>query len=70
MLMNWAWPPLFFGLHEIFWSMVLIFATFMAALTFTTTTWERDRLASICIVPYVAWLGFAFAVNAAIRLLN
>ena len=70
MLMNWAWTPLFFGAHMISWAMLLLFGTFVTALAFTTATWDRDRLAAICFVPYVAWLGFALLLNASIWLLN
>lgn len=70
MLMNWAWTPLFFGMHMVFWAMLLLFATFVTALAFTTTTWNRDGFAAICFVPYVGWLGFALLLNISIWLLN
>lgn len=70
MLMNWAWSPLFFGAHMIFWAMVLLFATLMVSAAFVATTWHRDRLAALCFVPYVAWLAFALLLNLSIWLMN
>ena len=32
--------------------------------------WRRDRLAGLLFVPYLAWVGFAFALNWAIWRLN
>lgn len=70
LLMNWAWSPVFFGLHMIFWAMVLIFATLVVSIAFTAANWNRDRLAALCFVPYVAWLAFALLLNLSIWLLN
>ncbi len=70
MLMNWAWSPLFFGAHAVFWAMVLLAATFMAALAFAATLWDRDRLTAVSFVPYVVWLGFALVLNFSIWIMN
>ena len=70
MLGNWMWTPIFFGLHEIFWALATLLITLVAAIGFVGVTWERDRFASLCFVPYVAWLGFATLLNFSIWLMN
>jgi len=70
LLLNFAWSPLFFGAHQIFWGIWLIFATLIVSLSFIATTWHRDRVSAVCFIPYVAWLSFALLLNASIWFLN
>ncbi len=70
MFMNWAWSPLFFGVHNVFWAMVLLLSTFVTALAFTATVWDRDRFAACLFVPYTIWLGFASLLNFSIWIMN
>ena len=70
MALNWAWVPLFFGAHMIFWAMVVLGANLLTALAFVGATWNRDKLASLCFVPYCAWLVYALPLNIAIWSLN
>ena len=32
--------------------------------------WRKDRIAGLLLLPYLAWVGFAFALNFAIWQLN
>ena len=70
MVTNWAWSPVFFGAHMIFWAMCLLGITLLATLAFIGITWGKSKLASLCMIPYVAWLSFAFLLNASIWILN
>jgi tryptophan-rich sensory protein len=60
---NLAWSPLFFALHQVtaaFWLIVLMFVAALA----TTLVFGRIRpLAAWLMVPYLAWLCFAAALN-------
>nr|WP_254447527.1 TspO/MBR family protein [Sphingomonas sp. ID1715] len=68
--LNLAWSPLFFGLHQVTAALWLIAAIFVAALA-TTLVFGRVRpLAAWLMVPYLAWLCFAAALNNDIRRLN
>ncbi len=67
---NLIWSPLFFGMHQVFWSLVLI--AIMFALAFVTTIlFGRVRTgAAWLLVPYLAWLVFAGILNFQIMQLN
>lgn len=70
LLLNLAWSPMFFGLHEVtaaFWLILLI----LAAAVLTTILFGQVRpLAAWLMLPYLAWLGFAAALNYDIDRLN
>ncbi len=70
LVLNWAWTPVFFGLHQMFLGIWIILGAFLLSLAFIATTWNRDKIAAFCFVPYTAWLGFALALNVAIWWLN
>lgn len=67
---NLAWTPLFFGAHQVFWAMVLIF-TILALAIATTLVFGRIRKAAAWLmVPYLIWLGFAGMLNYSMHRLN
>lgn len=68
MLLNWAWTPVFFGLHQIGLGLFIIVLLLAAVLVFMFKV--RDRVARWCFVPYAIWLCYATALNAAIFVLN
>jgi translocator protein len=70
MVLNFAWSPVFFSLHRIDWALVIVLAMLASVLAFVWSQWHEDRVASWLFVPYVAWVGFAAALNTAIFLLN
>ena len=70
LVLNFAWSPLFFGAHQIFWGIWVIVGTLSFALAFISVTWDKDRLAALCFFPYAAWLAFALILNISIWLLN
>lgn len=70
LLLNWLWSPLFFGAHQVFFGIWVILATLLVSLAFTIRVWDKDKLAALCFVPYVAWLSFALLLNASIWYLN
>ncbi|MFP5330394.1 MAG: TspO/MBR family protein [Alphaproteobacteria bacterium] len=68
--LNYAWSPLFFAAHAVKLALVTIFV--MAALAAMTAGqfWHIRRVAGALMLPYLAWLCFAAALNAAIERLN
>jgi benzodiazapine receptor len=70
MLINMAWSPIFFGAHLVFAALLVIVAMFAVALV-TTLVFGRVRSAAAWLmVPYLAWLCFAGALNWGILQVN
>lgn len=70
MLINLTWSPIFFGKHLVFAALLVIVAMFAVALV-TTFVFGRIRTAAAWLmVPYLAWLCFAGALNWGIMQLN
>ncbi len=70
LLLNFAWSPLFFGLHEPALAMIVIFGLIVTILLFIAFSWRSDRMSAILFLPYLAWTSFASVLNAAIVALN
>jgi len=68
--LNLAWSPLFFALHQVTAALWLILAMFLAALGTTLVFGHVRPLAAWLMVPYLAWICFAAALNNDIRRLN
>ncbi|CAN5256446.1 tryptophan-rich sensory protein [soil metagenome] len=70
LLVNLIWSPLFFGMHQVGWAIVVIVVMFGAALA-TTLLFGRIRpLAAWLMVPYLAWTVFAGVLCYQIARLN
>ena len=68
--LNAAWTPIFFGLHRLraaFIEIVLLWASIAATIAFF---YPVDALSALLLVPYLAWVFFAAALNFAIWRLN
>jgi translocator protein len=68
--LNALWSYVMFGRHEIGWALVNIAALWLFIALFIWTAWPLDRRAAWLFVPYLAWVSFAAALNAAIYMLN
>ena len=68
--LNAAWPFVFFGQQRIGWALLCIAALWLAILGTLVAFWRVSRGAAILLVPYLAWVGFAAALNAAIWWMN
>lgn len=68
--LNAAWTLLFFGLHKPLWALVDIAALGLSILAFVWTAWPASRAAALLFVPYLFWVAFATALNAALWRLN
>jgi len=67
---NAAWSWIFFGMREIGWGFADIAALWVALLATLVVFWRRDRLAGALLIPYLAWVTFAAALNFTIWRLN
>lgn len=68
--LNLAWTPVFFGAHRVALALAIIVA--MLALA-SATAWSFGRIRSLAgwlLVPYLAWLCFAAALNYGVLRLN
>jgi len=64
--LNAAWSPVFFGLRSLAGGLVVI-AALLAAIVATIRAFAPcSRPAAALLVPYLAWVGFASALNAAL----
>lgn len=69
-VLNLSWSPTFFAFHQVTAAFWLILAMFLSALA-TTLVFGRVRpLAAWAMVPYLAWLCFAAALNLDFDRLN
>ncbi|HET6379964.1 MAG TPA: TspO/MBR family protein [candidate division Zixibacteria bacterium] len=64
--LNAAWTPLFFGLRRPGMALVEIMATLAAIVLTVAAFFRQRRLAGVLLLPYLAWVAFATALNAAI----
>ena len=67
---NALWSPLFFGWHRIGLALVDIAVLLVLIAVTTIAFFRRDRAAGALMLPYLAWVAFATALNAAIWQLN
>ncbi len=68
--LNYAWSPIFFAAHEVQLALITIFAMTAVAAMAAGQLFRIRPLAGALMVPYLAWLCFAAALNAAIGRLN
>jgi benzodiazapine receptor len=68
--LNAAWPWLFFAEHRLDLAFYDIVALVLAILATVGAFWRISRLAGLMLLPYLAWVGFAAALNRAIWRLN
>ena len=68
--LNFAWTPMFFGLHALGVAFAEIVVLWMAIAGTIAAGWRVHRLAAAMLLPYLAWVSFASALNFAIWRLN
>ena len=68
--LNAAWPWIFFGERSVGLAFACAMALFFAILATLVAFWRVSRGAAILLVPYLGWVGFAAALNAAIWWMN
>ena len=70
LFLNAAWPWMFFAAHSPALGMINIVPQLITILATIALFTRVDRLAGMCLVPLVAWVGFATALNFEIWRLN
>jgi tryptophan-rich sensory protein len=64
----WSWA--FFGAHSPAAGLVVILAMIVAIVATIRAFWPLDRAAAYLLVPYLVWVAYATALNAAVWRLN
>ncbi|GGU38498.1 TspO/MBR family protein [Lentzea flava] len=70
LVLNAAWTPLFFGLRWYGIAFAEIVVLWLAIVALVVVFWWRSRAAALLLVPYLAWVSFAAALNVSIATLN
>ena len=68
--LNLCWSLLFFGARMIGAALIDVVLLLASIVVTILLAWRRDRGAAWLLVPYVAWVAFATALNVAIWRLN
>ncbi len=68
--LNALWSIAFFGLHSPLFGLIVIAFMVVAIILTIVSFLHLDRLAGWLLVPYLLWVSFASALNAAVFLLN
>lgn len=70
LVLNVLWSWLFFGLHRPLWALIDIIILLAAIVGFMRSSYKSAPIAAGLFVPYLLWVGFATALNAALWWLN
>jgi translocator protein len=67
---NFAWSPVFFGMHKMSLALSLIAAMIVCTIGLIFALWKIRIVAALLLYPYLGWLMFASALNYRIMQLN
>ncbi|WP_230534315.1 TspO/MBR family protein [Microvirga roseola] len=70
LVLNSLWSFAFFGANSPLAGLIVIAALIVAILATIHAFWRLDRIAALLLAPYLAWVIYATALNAAIWQLN
>ena len=70
LLVNASWSVVFFALHQIFLALLVIVVIILLVVWLIKQYYPINKLSAALMVPYLIWLGFAFALNLNILLYN
>lgn len=70
LLINFAWSPVFFGMHKLTLALSLIAAMIVATMALIILLWRIRIVAALLLYPYLGWLMFAGLLNYEILRLN
>ena len=70
LLLNLAWSPVFFGLHEMTAALAIIGVMIVLTLGLIALFWRVRPMAGALLLPYLAWICFASVLNYQFLALN
>jgi tryptophan-rich sensory protein len=68
--LNFFWSVIFFKAHLIRVAMADLVALFIVVAVTGLVFWRTERTAGLLFIPYLAWTGFALALNYDLWVLN
>jgi tryptophan-rich sensory protein len=68
--LNLSWSYVFFGAQQISGALMLLGAIVVTLLVVIALFWRVRRLAALLLLPYLAWVCFATALNYQFLQLN
>ena len=68
--LNFLWSPMFFFVESPISGLAIILMLDIAVLSYVLLTWRSSALASILMIPYLAWVCFASYINFYVWLFN
>ena len=70
LILNLLWSVVFFGFHQLPGGIVVIVLLWIAILITLLRFWDISLIAGGLLIPYLAWVTFASALNIAVWILN
>ncbi|MBE2218473.1 MAG: tryptophan-rich sensory protein [Ignavibacteria bacterium] len=70
LILNALWSIVFFGMHELLFSIVIIAALWLLILLTMLKFKPISLTAAVLLLPYLLWVSFASYLNSAIYVLN
>ncbi|TFF22884.1 tryptophan-rich sensory protein [Jiella endophytica] len=70
LVLNFAWPPVFFAAHMLGAALGVILVLDFAVAAFVVAAWRIERVSALLFLPYLAWIAYATLLNAALWQLN
>lgn len=67
---NYAWSPVFFGMQQVTLGLILIAVMIVLTAALIALSWRIRTAAALLLLPYLAWLCFAFALNYSVMANN
>ncbi len=67
---NTLWTPVFFGLHKLRAAMVVMVFLWLSVAAATWAFYQMDATAGLVMLPYLAWVSIAGALNFSVMRLN
>lgn len=66
LVVNVAWPVLFFGFREFGWASLDIVVLLALILATTRAFLDHSRVAALLLLPYAVWVGYAASITIAV----
>lgn len=70
LILNTLWSVVFFGLKDLFTSIIIIVALWFSIVLLIIKSLEISKNAAYLLIPYLLWVSFATYLNTSIWLLN
>lgn len=70
LVLNAAWSPVFFGLHQTRVALAIVILMTISIASTIVAAWHAERLVACLLIPYLAWVMYATSLNAGIVALN